>query len=116
MKVAGASFGRRRIANILARAGLAISASSVRRMLQRGDSAPSPGRRSPTGPAPAQPAHKSITAKRPDHVWSVDLTVVPTLMGFWVPWFPFAALPIWPFAWTVMVVVDHCNRCTDPTV
>ena len=31
-------------------------------------------------------------------------------MGFWVPWFPFAAVPIWPFAWTVLVVVDHFSR------
>ena len=110
VKVAGASFGRRRIASILARAGLSISASSVRRLLQRGEDRPPPKGRKPAPPEAATVASTSVIAKGVDHVWSVDLTVVPTLMGFWVPWFPFAALPVWPFAWTVLVVVDHFSR------
>ena len=110
VKVAGASFGRRRIASILARAGLSISASSVRRLLQRGEDRPPPKGRKPAPPELATVASTSVIAKGVDHVWSVDLTVVPTLMGFWVPWFPFAALPVWPFAWTVLVVVDHFSR------
>jgi hypothetical protein len=33
---------------------------------------------------------RTVTAKRPNHVWHVDLTVVPTASGFWAPWFPLA--------------------------
>jgi len=29
-----------------------------------------------------------VRADYPHHVWHVDLTVVPTLFGFWVPWLP----------------------------
>ena len=31
-----------------------------------------------------------VTAKRPNHVWHVDLTTVPTAAGFWTSWLPFA--------------------------
>jgi transposase-like protein len=68
VKVAGASFGRRRIANILARAGLAISASSVRRLLARGSGrlAPVGGATPSSAPAVRAPAPRSIHAKRAD--------------------------------------------------
>ena len=35
-------------------------------------------------------ASRIVTAKYPNHVWHVDLTVVPTGVGFWCSWFPFA--------------------------
>lgn len=40
------------------------------------------------------------TAEYPNHLWHVDLTTVPTSAGFWVPWFPFTMLQVWPFCRT----------------
>jgi transposase InsO family protein len=39
----------------------------------------------------------------------VDLTAVP-IVGFWVPWLPFALLQVWPFCWWMAVVEDHFSR------
>jgi putative transposase len=38
------------------------------------------------------------------------LTVVPTIGGFWIPWWPFAIPQRWPFCWWVAMVVDHFSR------
>ncbi len=51
-----------------------------------------------------------VTAKRPNHVWHVDLTVVPTTAGFWAPWFPLSLPQVWPFCWWVACAVDHYSR------
>ena len=51
-----------------------------------------------------------VMADRPNHVWHVDLTTVPILSGFWVPWSPNALPQRWPFCWWVGVVLDHCSR------
>src|SRR5438034_629466 len=40
-----------------------------------------------------------MTAKRPNHVWHIDLTVIPAQSGFWCPWLPFAFPQCWPFCW-----------------
>jgi transposase InsO family protein len=53
---------------------------------------------------------RAVTAKYPDHVWHVDLTVVPTALGFWTSFFPFALPQCWPFCWWVAVVIDHFSR------
>ena len=50
---------------------------------------------------------RTVTAKRPNHVWHVDLTTVPTGRGFWTAWLPFSVPQCWPFCWWVAVVVDH---------
>ena len=42
----------------------------------------------------------------PNHVWQIDLTLVPTAAGFWVPWLPHSILQLWPFA----CVVDQYSR------
>jgi len=52
-------------------------------------------------------ATRAIVAKHPYHVWHIDLTIVPTHVGFWVPWFPFSGLLCWPFGYCVAVLVDH---------
>jgi hypothetical protein len=39
-----------------------------------------------------------VTAKYPNHVWHVDLTIVPILGGLWTSWLPFALPPCWPFS------------------
>ena len=46
----------------------------------------------------------------PDHVHHVDLTVVPTSAGLWASWLPLALPQAWPFAWWVVVVIDHYSR------
>jgi putative transposase len=42
--------------------------------------------------------------------WHVDLTAVPTSVGFWAPWLPFALPQCWPFCWWVAVVFDYYSR------
>jgi transposase InsO family protein len=63
-------------------------------------------------PAASKPASKQriVTAKRPNHVWHVDLTIVPIASGFWVPWLPSTLPQCWPFCWWVAIVVDHFSR------
>ena len=51
-----------------------------------------------------------VTAKHPDHVWHLDLSVIPTSPGFWIPWIPLARPQHWPFSWWVAVVIDHFSR------
>jgi putative transposase len=51
-----------------------------------------------------------VTAKRPNHIWHVDLTTVPTSGGFWAPWLPFALPQCWPLCWWLAVALDHYSR------
>ncbi|MEX0715727.1 MAG: DDE-type integrase/transposase/recombinase, partial [Planctomycetaceae bacterium] len=95
--------GKRKIAQMLARAGLHLGATTVGRIL-REPHRPAEAARSPV-------ADHRHTAKRPNHVWHVDLTVVPTGSGFWIPWLPNALLQRHPFAWWLAVVVDGYSRC-----
>jgi transposase InsO family protein len=107
------TMGRRRIAAFLARAGLHIAPTTVRRMLNR---APAPEPPAPAAFAenPDQPLTsakpRSVIANYPNHVWGVDTTAVPTGMGFWTSWFPFSLAQSWPFCWWVAVVIDHWSR------
>jgi transposase InsO family protein len=107
--------GKVRIAQMLARAGLVLSASTVKRMLER--SAPRP--RPPGDPEPQagqdaravpRSAGRVVFARYPAHVWHIDLTAVPTALGFWVPWLPFALAQRWPFGAWIAVVLDHFTR------
>lgn len=51
-----------------------------------------------------------MTARHLHHLWHVDLTFVPTMAGVWLPWWPFTLPTVWPFGWTVAIVVDHFSR------
>jgi hypothetical protein len=66
------AMGKERIANLLTRAGLPLSVSTVRRMLKakvRGRPPPQPPRDDPNVNAdPAGSAGRTVTAKYPDHV------------------------------------------------
>ena len=102
LKVLYPTMGTRRIARVLARAGLHIGETTAHRRL-----------RPPDRPRPAAVPTKSsrvVTAKKPDSVWHADLTTVPTSLGLWVPWLPFANVQRWPFCWWVAVIVDHYSR------
>jgi len=102
LKVHNPSFGSRRIARLLARAGLHLGATTVRRMLRP------PAKRAPL--VARRSILRIVTAKRPNHVWHADLTTVPTSLGYGISWLPFASPQRWPFCWWVAVVVDHYSR------
>jgi transposase InsO family protein len=97
--------GKKRIAQELARAGLHLGVTTVKRMFEIRRSRPPPR----AEPSSAQTS-KPVIARRPNHVWQVDLTILPRMSGLWVPWFPFAQFQRWPFAWWVAVVVDQFSR------
>jgi transposase InsO family protein len=98
--------GKVKTAQILARAGLHLAASTVARMCQE----PPESRPTPLPAAPAPPTASRVTANYPNHVWHVDLTVVPTSAGFWATWLPFALPQCWPFCWWLALVLDHHSR------
>ncbi len=114
--------GKVRIAQLLARAGLHLAPSTVRRMLDK-QSGTSPSRPAAAAtkdhpensdcrrekPIATEP-HRTVTATHPNHIWHIDLTAVPTHCGFWLPWFPFASLQCWPYCFWVAAVVDHFSR------
>jgi transposase InsO family protein len=102
------SMGRVRLAQVLARAGVVLAASTVKRLAERRVALPEPPR--PRAGGERAPAKRRVSAKRAHHVWHVDLTVVPTGLGFWLPWFPFSLPVVWPFCFWVAAVVDHFSR------
>jgi transposase InsO family protein len=111
VKASCPEMGKVRIAQILARTGLHLSPSTVRRMVKKPVE--------PKTPSPNQPketdsksvkSDRTVTAKHPGHTWHIDLTTVPTRQGFWVPWLPFALRQTWPFAYCVFSIVDHFSR------
>jgi len=97
------AMGSERMASVLARAGLALGATTIRRIL-----------REPGGPPDEEPRsagrRRRVVARYPGHTWHVDLATVPTRAGFWAPWFPFSLPQRWPFCWWVAVAVDQLSR------
>ncbi|MCP3917779.1 MAG: helix-turn-helix domain-containing protein, partial [bacterium] len=85
LKVLSPTLGKVRIAQVLARAGLHLSASTVGRMLKRDLS-----KDDVETVLPVAASGRRVRAKRPNDTWHVDLTAIPTGAGFWTPWFPFA--------------------------
>ena len=94
--------GKVKIAQVLCRAGLQLSSATVGRILKE-----------QPAPKPAEVIEvegNTVRAQRPNHVWHVDLTVVPTGSGLWTAWMPFALPQCWPFCWWVAVTMDHYSR------
>jgi transposase InsO family protein len=102
------SMGKVRIAQVLARAGLHLGATTVGRILKEPESLPEEAAGALTEFAVVEA--RIVRAKHANDVWHVDLTTVPTAAGFWVPWMPFAMPQSWPFCWWVAVVIDHFSR------
>jgi transposase InsO family protein len=102
LKILCPSLGKVKIAQVLARAGLHLGPTTVRRMLQTP--------RQPRRRLAPRAVGRVLTARYPNHVWHVDLTTVPTALGFWIPWVPFARPQVWPFCWWVALAVDHFSR------
>jgi len=94
--------GTARIAAVLSRAGLHLGRTTVRRMLER-----RPRRAAPAATARAE---RRIRSSRPNHIWMVDRTTVPTLAGFWASWLPWSAPQRWPFSCWIAVGVDPFSR------
>lgn len=63
----------------------------------------------PTTQAPNDKLSHTVTAKRPNHVWHIDLTLVPT-GGFWTAWLPFSLPQCCPFCWWIACIIDHFSR------
>jgi putative transposase len=103
MKVLCPTMGKQRIADTLCHAGLHLGTTTVGRFLKE---APQPRPTKTT----ATDTVRVVTAKRPNHVWHVDLTAVPIGGGFWTAWLPFSLPQRWPYCYWVAVVVDHYSR------
>ena len=95
--------GKVKIAEMLCRAGLHLAPTTVGRMLKEEPFFPEPV-------AARASAGRVVTSNRPNHVWHIDLSAVPTRLGFWVPWIPGALPQEWPFCFWVAVVLDHFSR------
>jgi len=102
LKTLNPSMSKVKIAETLCRAGLHPGVTTVGRILKEEPQ---------SDPGNATTCTRVVTAKYPNHVWHVDLTAVPTSVGFWAPWLPFALPQCWPFFWWVAAVIDHHSRC-----
>jgi transposase InsO family protein len=105
LKLMCPALGKVRIAQMLARAGLHLGATTVGRMLKRDLT-----KADAVAEEPVLTHGRVVTAKYPNHIWHVDLTVVPTSRGFWKSWPPFAKPQRWPFCWWIAIAVDHASR------
>jgi putative transposase len=101
--------GKKKIAQILARAGLHLGVTTVGRILKE-KPVIEVGDEFVSSEGHEQETVRVVTSKYPGHIVLCDLTVVPTAMGFWVPWLPQSLLQSWPFGWWVAVVIDHFSR------
>jgi putative transposase len=101
--------GKRKIAETLARAGLHLGTTTVQRMSKDHGPEAAAAKVEP-GDEREQVGKRTVTASYPDHVWNVDLTVIPTRAGFWTMLGPFSWLQRWPFCYWLAVVVDHFSR------
>jgi transposase InsO family protein len=102
------SMGKVRMAQVLARAGLHLGATTIARISTETE----PLSDDALGAATEIDAltTRVVTAKYPGHTMHLDLTTVPTWSGFWVPWLPFSLPQSWPFCWWVAVAVDRFSR------
>ncbi|MDP6810880.1 MAG: DDE-type integrase/transposase/recombinase [Kiritimatiellia bacterium] len=99
------SMGKRTIAEHFARCGAHLSATTVGRRLR------TKPRIFPSDPCPSSsPDSHTVTARHPNHVWNIDLTIVPSGGGFWASWCNTALPQCWPFCWWVLVILDHYSR------
>jgi hypothetical protein len=73
LKTLSPAMGKVKIAETQCRAGLHLGVTTVGRILKEGPR---------SDPGDATPCTRVVTAKHPNHVWHVDLTAVPTAVGF----------------------------------
>jgi putative transposase len=104
LKALGPMLGKVKISQILARAGLHLGATTVGRILKE---KPVPW---PTEDQKKDGNNRVVTSKYPNHLWLIDLTMVPIGPGFWTMWPPFSLPQCWPFGWWIGVILDHYSR------
>ena len=120
LKVLCPILGKQKIAQVLCRAGLHLGTTAVGRILKE-DPHPKPAGKQAASPqsteetlqaenVPSEAAKRVVTAKRINHVWHVDLTLVPTRLGFWTSWLPFSLPQCRPFGYWVAAIIDHFSR------
>jgi transposase InsO family protein len=95
--------GKVMMAQMLCRAGLHIGKTTVGRILKE---EPAPAPKPDDKPA----AGRVVTSRYPNHLWLIDLTVLPTGGGFWCSWFPGSLPQRFPFGRWVGIIVDHFSR------
>jgi len=103
------AMGKKRIAQALARAGLHLGTTTVGRMLKQQPQKTEPAEEALVVDETA--SRRPFRARHPNHIWHVDLSAVPTVGGFWIPWVPFSQVQRWPFCWWVAVAIDQFSRC-----
>ena len=64
----------------------------------------------PTSSPSARLSPRTVKSRAPNHTWNVDLSIIPTGGGMWIPWLPQALGQRWPFCWWTAVVLDHFSR------
>jgi transposase InsO family protein len=97
--------GKVKIAQTLARAGLHLGSTTVGRILKE-----KPHHEPSASVDEVANEGRIVTAKYANHVWHTDLTIVPTCLGYWCSWSPFALPQRWPFAFWVALAIDHFSR------
>ena len=105
LKVICPELGKKKIAQLLARAGLHLAVTTVSRFIKDKDV--------PDFQEQVVVKYEKehiVTAKHPNHLWHVDMTVTPTAVGFWVSWTPGSVFQVWPFCWWFVLVIDHYSR------
>jgi len=102
LKILCPTLGKVKTAQILARAGLHLGPTTVRRLLH--------DTRHPDPQKFPQTALRTVIVRKPNYLWHVDLTTVPTALGFWTSWVPFALPQVWPFCWWVGIAGDPYSR------
>jgi putative transposase len=114
LKSAFPSLGKGKVAEFLARGGLHLSPSTVGRMSRERPQGKPAGSATNDVQAPSSlpetSAKRTASARAPNHVWNVDITVVPIAGGFWCPALPWSWPILWPFCWHVAAIVDHFSR------
>ncbi len=110
LKILCPVMGKKRIAQFLARAGLHLGVTTVGRMLKEKARLPKPAASAMKPEAGKERLFRPVVSKYPNHVWLVDLSVVPTSAGFWAAWIPWALPQVWPFSWWIGCVIDHFSR------
>jgi transposase InsO family protein len=110
LKVLCPYMGKVKIAQTLARAGLHLSVTTVGRFLQTKKPKQPAMVLKPSKSASEASQQRKINAKYPDHIWNFDMTLIPTSLGFWIPWIPYSLSQIWPFCWWVCAAIDRYSR------
>jgi putative transposase len=105
LKILVPAMGKVKIAHALTKAGLLLSASTVARILKNNNVPPGEPDNCP------MKVSKKPYARYPNHIWNIDLTVVPTSGGFGISWLPFAVPQVWPFCWWLACILDQYSRC-----